>query len=93
MANLVDRSTPLALGALNIMSKVVGGFYLLIAMIWKDTVKKPTGGPVPVRQQITNIPQMRTALPPPHDMVRQAMPPRPDTRGAMDNMYSQGRNW
>jgi len=93
LANLVDRSTPLALGALNIMSKVVGGFYLLIAMIWKDTVKKPTGGPVPVRQQITNVPQMRTALPPPPDMGRQAMPLRPDTRGAMDNMYSQGRNW
>jgi len=93
LANLVDRSTPLALGALNIMSKVVGGAYLLIAMIWKDTVKKPVGGPAPIRPPITSLPPMRTALPPPPDMGRQVNHSRPDTRGAMDNMYSQGRNW
>jgi len=93
LANLVDRSTPLALGALNMMSKVVGGAYLLVAMIWRDTVKKPAPGPLPARPQITNLPQMRGSLPPPPDMGRQVNHPRTDTRGAMDNMYSQGRNW
>jgi len=93
LANLVDRSTPLALGALNIMSKVVGGAYLLVAMIWRDTVKKPVGGgPVPPRPQLTSLPPMRAPLPPP-DMDRQVNHHRADTRGAMDNMYSQGRNW
>ena len=93
LANLVDRSTPLALGALNIMSKVVGGAYLLVAMIWRDTVKKPVGGgPMPPRPQLTNLPPMRAPLPPP-DMDRQVNHHRADTRGAMDNMYSQGRNW
>ena len=93
LANLVDRSTPLALGALNIMSKVMGGAYLLVAMIWKDSVKKPVGGQVPVRPQITSLPPMRTSLPPPPEMSRQVNPPRTDNRDAMDNMYSQGRNW
>ena len=32
----MSRSTPFALGALNMVSKLVGGFYLLVAMIWKD---------------------------------------------------------
>jgi len=93
LANLVDRSTPLALGALNIMSKVMGGAYLLVAMIWKDSVKKPVGGQVPVRPQISSLPPMRTSLPPPPDMSSQVNPPRTDNRDAMDNMYSQGRNW
>jgi len=39
LAFLVERSTPLALGTLNILSKVVGGFYLLVAMIWRDSTK------------------------------------------------------
>jgi len=93
LANLVDRSTPLALGALNMLSKVVGGAYLLVAMIWRDTVKKPPAGQAPVRPQLTSLPHMRSSLPPPPDMGRQVNHARPDTRGAMDNMYSQGRNW
>eukprot|EP00092_Neocalanus_flemingeri_P008964 GFUD01009645.1.p1 GENE.GFUD01009645.1~~GFUD01009645.1.p1 ORF type:complete len:484 (+),score=137.53 GFUD01009645.1:53-1504(+) len=94
LANLVDRSTPLALGALNIMSKVVGGAYLLVAMVWRDTVKKPvSAGPATARPQLTSLPAMRSPLPPPPDMGRQASQPRADTRGVMDNMYSQGRNW
>ena len=44
LAFLVDRSTPFALGALNMLSKVVGGFYVLLAMIWRD-VRKPTPPP------------------------------------------------
>lgn len=44
LAFLVDRSTPFALGALNILSKVVGGFYLLVAMFWRD-VRKPKSVP------------------------------------------------
>jgi len=93
LANLVDRSTPLALGALNIMSKVVGGAYLLVAMIWRDTVKKPVGGPVPARPQLTSLPPVRSSLPPLPDLSRQGGQHRTETRGAMDNMYSQGRNW
>lgn len=93
LANLVDRSTPLALGALNMLSKVVGGAYLLVAMIWRDTVKKPPAGQPPVRPQLTSLPPMRSSLPPPPDMGRQVHHARTDTRGAMDNMYSQGRNW
>ena len=36
ICNTVCRSTPFALGALNMLSKVVGGFYVLLAMIWRD---------------------------------------------------------
>ena len=36
LCNIVCRSTPFALGALNMLSKVVGGFYVLLAMIWRD---------------------------------------------------------
>ena len=44
LANLVERSTPLALGALNMVGKVFGGAYLLIAMIWRDSVQNPRSG-------------------------------------------------
>lgn len=30
--------TPVALGLIDLVSKVIGGFYLLIAMIWRDSV-------------------------------------------------------
>jgi len=94
LANLVDRSTPLALGALNIASKVVGGAYLLVAMIWRDTVKKPVGPPPP-RPALTSLPPSRASLPPPPPpgVERLNSPNKPEYRGAMDSMYSQGRNW
>jgi len=93
LANLVDRSTPLALGALNIMSKVVGGAYLLVAMIWKDSVKKPpSSAQHQMRPQVGHQPIVRPSLPPPPEMPR-PVHQRSNTREAMDNMYSQGRNW
>lgn len=33
--------TPFAMGVLDLISKIVGGFYLLIAMIWRDSVGAP----------------------------------------------------
>ena len=32
---------------------VVGGFYLLVAMIWRDTTKKPMGVPGPNRAPVS----------------------------------------
>lgn len=34
---LVHTLTPVALGLIDLSSKIIGGFYLLIAMIWKDS--------------------------------------------------------
>ena len=94
LANLVDRSTPFALGALDMMSKVFGGAYLLLAMIWKDAVKKP----IPVAAQPSR-PQLSVTGPaagfqalPSSDVTRRNTS-RQDPRAAMDNMYSQHRNW
>jgi hypothetical protein len=38
---LIHVTTPLLLGALDILSKIVGGFYILIAMIWRDSKGPP----------------------------------------------------
>lgn len=35
---LVHVLTPVALGLFELCSKIIGGFYLLIAMIWKDSI-------------------------------------------------------
>jgi len=103
LAFLVDRSTPLALGALNILSKVVGGFYLLVAMVWKDV---RTNKPEPRPQQ----PPVRSLAPPPQrlpaitatglESARQRTRTPVQSRdtsfsdaSAMDNMYSEGRPW
>merc|ERR1719471_1148972 len=86
LANLVDRSTPLALGALNMFSKVIGGAYLLIAMIWRDDTKK----------QAPPRPAINMSRPGPGPELVQRRPVtnvRPDPRSAMDNLYSQSRNW
>lgn len=108
LAFLVDRSTPFALGALNILSKVVGGFYLLVAMFWRD-VRKPKSNPashqVPGQDGVH-----RAALPPPRSLSptpsqsrqrrAQAAPNNMSSQAvpsnnmsAMDTMYSQGRQW
>ena len=99
LANLVDRSTPLALAALNMMGKIVGGAYLLIAMIWRDAVKKPAGqAPAPQRPAVTMTHREQAAGPARAgvaDMTYRRPGTRPDTdhRAAMDHVYSQGRNW
>ena len=38
--------TPFALGCLELFSKIIGGFYLLIAMIWRDSIgaRRPISG-------------------------------------------------
>ncbi|XP_023937385.2 uncharacterized protein LOC112045446 [Bicyclus anynana] len=41
MSNLVTKSTPLLLGCLDFLSKIVGGFYILIAMIFKPSNPNP----------------------------------------------------
>ena len=95
LANLVDRSTPFALGALAMFTKMVGGAYLLLAMIWRDAVKKqPVGPPQPGRPQASLAAPGGGAgyqVPPPH-LARRTMA-RPDPGAAMDKMYSQDRNW
>ncbi|XP_059621227.1 uncharacterized protein LOC132264907 isoform X2 [Phlebotomus argentipes] len=35
--------TPLILGTLDIFSKIVGGFYMLIAMVWRDSINLKVG--------------------------------------------------
>ena len=35
---LLHHSTPLILGILDVISKIIGGVYILIAMIWKDSI-------------------------------------------------------
>ena len=104
LANLVDRSTPLALAALNMMGKIVGGAYLLIAMIWRDAVKKPAGNtgqaPPAPRPAVTMSHQAAgpagRAAAGAGDMTYRrpgTRPPDTDHRAAMDHVYSQGRNW
>merc|ERR1711872_162234 len=73
-------STPLALGALNIMSKIIGGAYLLVAMIWRDS-RKPGPNPPPQRPALQSLPPLRPLPPPSSDRGRQIQ--RPDSRGAM----------
>ena len=95
LANLVDRSTPFALGALGMLTKMVGGAYLLLAMIWRDAVKKQPLGPAkPGRPQASlaapgGSAGLQVAAP---DLVRRSQG-RPDPGAAMDQMYSQHRNW
>jgi hypothetical protein len=38
--------TPAALGLMELFSKIIGGFYLLVAMIWKDSIgaRRPIPG-------------------------------------------------
>jgi len=94
LAFLVDRSTPFALGALNFLSKIVGGFYLLVAMMWKD-FRKPKPPPP---QQIG--PDRALAGPPKAALPAPVLPNVPRQRpvvtgqhNAMDTMYSSGRKW
>jgi len=93
LANLVDRSTPFALGALDMVSKMVGMFGLLLAMIWRDAVKKPSASPSPVTGPVQSRAQLTMAGQPPASEVTRRNVVRQDPRGAMDNMYSQHRNW
>lgn len=100
LAFLVDRSTPLALGALNILSKVVGGFYLLIAMVWRDVrAKKPEAPPSQVPRALAPPAQRPPAITSTFTPSRQRRTPSKahDTSlsdlSAMDNMYSEGRPW
>lgn len=55
---LVHALTPFALALLDVCSKIVGGLYLLIAMIWRDS----TGGarrPLNPNNAIRDRPQSR----------------------------------
>lgn len=38
---LIHVSTPILMGILDLVSKVIGGIYILIAMIWKDSIGAP----------------------------------------------------
>lgn len=97
LAFLVDRSTPFALGALNFLSKIVGGFYLLVAMMWRDFRKPKPPQPKQMGPDRAISGPPKAALPAPSfaDVPRQ----RPVVTGvtgqhnAMDTMYSSGRKW
>jgi len=97
LANLVDRSTPLALAALNMMGKIVGGAYLLIAMIWRDAVKKPVGQPSGGQQpRQLQLGLNRTPVVNSDQLTQRRVRPVPDQPGyseAMDHAYSQTRPW
>jgi len=89
LAFLVDRSTPFALGALAMVSKMVGGLYLLLAMVWRD-VRKPAPRQPPGPPRTPQPPLALGGPPPPQ---HPGLAPRPPPHAAMDNMYSQGRTW
>merc|ERR1719251_421644 len=95
LANLVDRSTPLALAALNMVGKIVGGAYLLIAMIWRDAVKKPPAPAPSSRPALNMSSSLRDqsgggSVQPPVVQRRMVGGPGPvDHRAAMDLAYSQ----
>jgi len=107
LAFIVERSTPLALGTLNILSKVVGGFYLLVAMIWRDSTKpanrggQGVPGPSPLKAlsapKLPATPMIRSAAYPGTSASqgaysRASARPSP-LNSAMDNMYSSHRNY
>jgi len=94
LAFLVDRSTPFALGALNFISKIVGGFYLLVAMMWRDFRKPKPPQPQQMGPDRALAGPPKAALPAPilPNVPRQ----RPVVTGqhnAMDTMYSSGKKW
>ena len=100
LANLVERSTPLALGALNMVGKVFGGAYLLIAMIWRDSVQKPKARnlpPPPPNKTSFGIENRSAGAGVMSLDLKHRRPgdpgPTSDYRGAMDTVYSQSRNW
>lgn len=41
VSNLLHASTPIVISIINMIGKIIGGFYLLIAMMWRDG-KQPT---------------------------------------------------
>ncbi|GLV31186.1 uncharacterized protein CBL_12261 [Carabus blaptoides fortunei] len=41
---LIQSSTPVMISVVNLIGKIFGGFYLLIAMMWRDS-KRPSSGP------------------------------------------------
>ena len=107
LAKFTERSTPLALGALNMVGKVFGGAYLLIAMIWRDSVQKPKVRNVspPSAKPGLGMVENRSRggasagvmpLELTHRRPGDQSGPRgmtSDYRGAMDSVYSQSRNW
>jgi hypothetical protein len=44
-AHLIRMATPFLLACVEMMNKAVGGFYLLLAMIWRDFRKPQEPGP------------------------------------------------
>jgi len=46
LTKLIHVLTPLFLGVLDLITKIIGGFYILLSMIWRDSVR-PTPRPVP----------------------------------------------
>lgn len=53
LSNLIRVSTPFLLGIVDFFSKIVGGFYILIAMMWRDVVKrKPSRNSDPIQPRI-----------------------------------------
>lgn len=56
MSIFVKNSTPVMLGFLDFMSKIVGGFYILVAMIFKPS---NSGAPAPTRRPVTYYEQNR----------------------------------
>lgn len=43
----VRQATPFLLACVEMVNKFVGGFFLLLAMMWRDVVKRPSGNPGP----------------------------------------------
>lgn len=66
LSQLLKQATPFLLGCLDMVSKIVGGFYLLIAMIWRDARQPADPRPsMPVRAlNGPRVPPRRPYTPP-----------------------------
>ncbi|XP_023349638.1 uncharacterized protein LOC111718309 [Eurytemora carolleeae] len=98
LAFLVERSTPLALGTMNILSKLVGGFYLLVAMIWRDSTRPqpPTTNQRTISgiQPVLSGPSLRPIRHSPPPFTRpSSSPSSAPPLSAMDKMFSSNKNY
>ena len=54
---LIHSSTPIILGVIDMLSKIVGGFYLLIAMVWNSSKTSPSSaGPMTFKRNLLSLP-------------------------------------
>lgn len=54
---LIHSSTPIILGVIDMLAKIVGGFYLLIAMVWNSSKTSPSSaGAMTFKRNLLSLP-------------------------------------